>query len=642
MKTTKPYGSWSSPITSQSVAAGTIRFGEVVCEGEDLYWTEARPTEGGRSTIMHRNREGAVRECLPPPWNARSRVHEYGGGAFTAHRGTLFFVNFSDQRVYRLAEGAEPRPLTPASAWRYADLQVDARRRRIIAVAEDHGGPGEARNFLAAFDWDGSPLASPRALAEGHDFFAAPRLSPDGDQLAWLTWDHPQMPWDSSLLWVAPLDESGTPGALTRVTRGGEEAIFQPTWSPQGVLHFVSDRTGWWNLYRLRGENTEALLPMEAEFGLPQWVFGMSTYAFDPQGRILCSYLKDGMATLAWLDGDPARLNPIATDYREFQFVKSGTRSAAFIAGAPSLVSRIARLDFATGKIETVRSSRESSFPEGFLSFAEPISFPSANGRTAHGFFYAPRNQDFAADPKEVPPLIVISHGGPTGAATPTLALGIQYWTSRGFAVLDVNYGGSTGYGREYRNLLRHQWGIVDVEDCLAGATHLAAAGRADRNRLMIRGGSAGGYTTLCALTFHSLFRAGASHFGVSDIEALLKDTHKFESRYDHFLIGPYHTSQHLYRQRSPIHSTDRLNCPLILFQGLEDKVVPPNQAEMFFEAAKKKGLPVAYVPFEGEQHGFRKAENIARSLEAELYFYSRVFGFETAEQIPPVRIENL
>lgn len=566
-------------------------------------------------------------------------MHEYAGASFTAHKGVVYFCHFLDQRVYAVCPGKEPFPLTPESRWRYADLQVDPWRRQLIAVAEDHSSGGEARNFITAIDLEGK--RERQVLCEGHDFFASPRLSPDGAKLAWLSWDHPNMPWDSTTLWVAAFDESGRLKAPQKVAGGEGESIFQPEWSPDGTLHFVSDKTGWWNLYRLRESGLEPLCPMDAEFGLPQWVFGLSTYAFDPKGRLLCTYLKDGFGNLAWCES--GRLIPIPSPFQDFQLLKAGKSAAAFIGGSPSRAPEVVRVDFTTLETATVRRCREDSIDRGFLSIPQALRFPSVGGREAHAFFYPPCNRDFeASDSGELPPLMVISHGGPTGASSPTLDLSRQFWTSRGFAILDVNYGGSTGYGRKYRDLLKGNWGIIDVEDCIEGARYLAAQRLVDGNRMLIRGGSAGGYTTLCALTFHQVFCAGASYFGVSDLKALLADTHKFESRYDAFLIGPPETSAKLYQERSPIHHTDRLNCPIILFQGLEDRVVPPNQSEMIFEAARQKKLPVAYLPFPGEQHGFRKAENIARAIQAELYFYSRILGFTPAEPIAPVRIENL
>ena len=450
------------------------------------------------------------------------------------------------------------------------------------------------------------------------------------------------MPWDGTELWIGDLQADGSLRRAQRVAGGARESIFQPEWSPDGVLHFVSDRTGWWNLYRWRDGLIEHLMEMEAEFGRPQWVFGMSTYAFESAGRIICTYNQQGSWRLASLDAVTRKLEPIETPYSEISSLRTAPGRAVFLAGSPTEPTSIVQLDLATRRMEVLRRSSEVEIDTGCLSIPQAIEFPTEQGLTAHAFFYPPQNRDYIAPPDERPPLLVRSHGGPTGATSSTLNPEIQYWTSRGFAVLDVNYGGSTGYGRAYRQRLEGQWGIVDVDDCVNSARYLLQRGEVDGDRLVIRGGSAGGYTTLCALTFRNIFRAGASYYGVSDLEALTKETHKFESRYLDRLIGPYPERHDLYRERSPIHFTERLSCPVVFFQGLEDKVVPPNQAEMMVEALRAKELPVAYLLFDGEQHGFRRAENIKRALDAELYFYSKLFGFELADPVEPVLIENL
>jgi dipeptidyl aminopeptidase/acylaminoacyl peptidase len=483
-----------------------------------------------------------------------------------------------------------------------------------------------------------------QVLVSGNNFYASPRLSPDGARLSWLTWNHPNMPWDGCELWAAAVLADGTLGRAELVAGGLDESIFQPQWSPDGVLHFASDRTGWWNLYRQRADRVrvEQLTDMPAEFGLPQWVFGMSTYAFASAERIICAYTRDGVWHLASLDTRTKALMPFDLPYTEVSDLCVGAGAVVFTAASPSQSDAVVRLDLGAGQVTVLRRSSDVAIDAGYLSTPQSIEFPTEGGLTAHGIFYPPTNRDFVAPSGERPPLLVLSHGGPTGATSTSLSLGTQYWTSRGFAVLDVNYGGSTGYGRAYRQRLDDAWGVVDVDDCVNGARYLVAQGLADESRLAIRGGSAGGYTTLAALTFRDVFRAGASHFGVSDLEALATDTHKFESRYLDRLVGPYPARRDLYIARSPIHFTDRLSTPIILLQGLEDKVVPPSQAEKMFAAVKAKGLPVAYVPFEGEQHGFRKAENIKRAMEAELYFYSRIFRFDLADPVEPVKIENL
>lgn len=638
---TEPYGSWKSPITADLIASRMIRLMAVALDGEDVYWLEMRPSEGGRYVIVRRTPDGKTADVNPPPFNARTRVHEYGGGSFLVHDGMACFSNFADQRLYCQTPRGAPEPITPDAAFRYADGVVDARRNRIICVREDHTHSGrEAVNAVVGVALDGS--GKMETLVSGNDFYSTPRLSPDGTRLCWLAWNHPNMPWDSTELWVAELKSDGAVGRAALVAGGREESIFQPEWSPDGALYFVSDRTGWWNLYRWRGGRVEPCIQMEAEFGLPQWAFGMSTYGFESAERIICTYRRDGVSYLASLDTESLDLTPIATPYTFIGSLRADRGRAVFIGASPTEFAAVVRLDLSTGKWEILQRASDMPMDSGYISTPEAIEFSTERGRTAHALFYPPKNRDYQGPAGEKPPLLVMSHGGPTGAADAALNPAIQYWTSRGIAVVDVNYGGSVGYGRAYRERLKGQWGVVDVDDCANAALYLAKQGRADADRLAIRGGSAGGYTTLAALTFRDVFKAGGSHFGVSDLEGLAVETHKFESRYLDGLVGPYPERRDLYVARSPIHHAERISCPVIFLQGLEDKVVLPNQAERMVEALRKKGIPVAYLPFEGEQHGFRRQENIRRALEAEAYFYSRVFGFDLADDVEPVEIENL
>jgi dipeptidyl aminopeptidase/acylaminoacyl peptidase len=670
MTAVSPYGSWKSPITSDLIVSGTVGLGQIAIDGDDIYWVEGRPSEAGRSVIVRRTPDGKISDVTPQPFNVRTRVHEYGSGAFVVARGSIYFSHFADQRIYRQTLDGQPEPLTPAVDCRYADGIVDKQRNRLICVREDHRGEGEAVTTIVAINLaNGEDI---QILIQGEDFYASPRLSPDGSQLCWLSWNHSNMPWDGTELWVSAINADGYLGKKQLVAGGLEESIFQPEWSPDGVLYFVSDRSNWWNLYRtslnppLLGREAgienpplsmaetnleplikgawgiESLCEMEAEFGLPQWVFGMSTYAIVSDSRIICTYNQQGLWNLASLDLTTKKLTKIETPYTDITSVKASGKIAVFLASSPTESAAILQLNLATSQLKVLRRSSDLSIHPGYLSIPQPIEFPTENGLTAFGFFYPPKNQDFAAPELEKPPLVVKSHGGPTAATTSSMNLRIQYWTSRGFAVLDVNYGGSTGYGRDYRQRLKDSWGLVDVDDCANGAKYLAQKGLVDGERMAIAGGSAGGYTTLCALTFRDVFKAGASYYGVSDLEALATDTHKFEARYLDGLIGPYPERKDLYIARSPIHFTEHLSCPVIFFQGLEDKVVPPNQAEMMVEALKAKGLPVAYVAYEGEQHGFRRAENIKRTLDGEFYFYSRVFQFELAELVEEVSIANL
>jgi dipeptidyl aminopeptidase/acylaminoacyl peptidase len=517
-------------------------------------------------------------------------------------------------------------------------------------VREDHTHEGhEPVNTLVSIPLDGDPNAG-QVIASGYDFYSTPRLSPDGSRLCWLSWRHPQMPWDGTELWVATVADGGMLENLELVAGGPHESIFQPGWSPGGTLYFVSDRTGWWSLYRCdaRREPIEIRSVLwqprdEAEFGRPQWMFGWTTWACVDERRMVAAYARRARWALALIDIETGTLTDVATDLEPLESLTAKATHALYVGASPSHAAAVARCELVTGATEIVRSSSSLTFDERDISIPEAIEFPTEGGVTAHAFYYPPRNAEYQALPSERPPLIVISHGGPTMQTKAVLDLQVQFWTSRGFSVVDVNYGGSTGYGREYRQRLNWEWGIVDVDDNINAARYLVEQGIADADRLIIRGGSAGGYTTLAALTFHpEVFRAGASYYGVSDVEALAKGTHKFESRYLDTLIGPYPEAKDVYRERSPIHFIDRLSCALIVFQGLEDKVVPPDQSERMAHAVQAKGLPVAYLAFDGEQHGFRRAETIVRCLEAELCFYGAVFKFTPADSLPPIDIDNL
>jgi dipeptidyl aminopeptidase/acylaminoacyl peptidase/uncharacterized protein (DUF2132 family) len=634
------FGTWKSPVTADLIVGETIRLGQLGVLGDDIFWTEGRPQEQGRNVLVSFSADGRLTDLTPAPLNVRSRAHEYGGGAFTVGRKAGFFTNDADQQVWRIRADEAPQALSAEPGTRHADMTIDAHRKRLVCVREDHRGAGaEAVTTIVGIKLSNG---ASQVLVSGHDFFSTPRLSPDGKQLAWLSWDHPNMPWDGTALWLADVQTDGTLGTPLEIAGGAAESIFQPSWSPQGELHFVSDRSGWWNLYRVRGGNVQPLHPMAAEFGTPQWAFGMSTYGFDARGRIVCTYSEAGRSRLALLDAEAGQFETMATPFCSIAELQVGAGFAVFIGGSETTPAAVVRLDLATRGLRTLRSSSRASAPAGYVSVAEAISFPTEGGLQAHAFFYPPMNRDFRGLEGERAPLIVISHGGPTGATDAAFKWGIQYWTSRGFGVVDVNYGGSSGYGRAYRERLNGQWGVVDVDDCINAARFLIARGDAEPTRVVIRGGSAGGYTALCALTFRSFFKAGASHYGIGDLEALAQDTHKFESRYLDRLIGPYPAEQALYRARSPIHFTERLASPMILFQGAEDKAVPPAQAQAMFDAVNAKGLPVAYLLFEGEQHGFRRAETIRRVLEAELYFYGKVFGFTPADATLPVDIRNL
>ena len=619
MSAHKPYGSWPSPLTASRVTAGALRLDHVQLDGEDVYWVEGRASEGGRYVIVRRTADGAIIDVTPTVFNVRTRVHEYGGAAYTVDRGTIYFANFADQRIYRQRPGAVPEPITAEGGF-YADFRVDRTRDRLISVREDHSKAGEAINTIVAIGGGETVLVS------GADFYSDPIVSPDGASLAWLQWHHPNMPWDGTELCVARFETDGTLGPARTIAGGATESIFQPEWSPDGTLYFVSDRSGWWNLHRLLNGEVEVVHAMAAEFGKPQWTFSMVTYAFMSAERIAATYTQGGRWQLALIDTRSRTCTPVPLPVQPLESIHATADAIYFIGGSATEANAITRLALADRSTEVLRSASAERIEPAWISVPEAITFTAA-GRDVHAFYYPPVNPAVTAPAGERPPLLVLTHGGPTGASSDVLDSKVQFWTSRGFAVLDINYSGSTGYGRAYRERLNGQWGIADVTDAVGGAEAMVAAGKADPARLAIRGGSAGGYTTLAALTFHQVFKAGASYYGISDLEVLQQDTHKFESRYNESLIGPYPAAREVYVARSPIHFTDRLSCPIILFQGLDDKVVPPNQSEMMAAALRKKGLKVKYVTFEGEQHGFRKAENIIRALEEELAFYRDVFG---------------
>lgn len=636
----KSFGSWPSPISSNSIVSASVGLGTVTIDGSDIYWLEARPTEGGRNVIVRRDPTAFVTDVTPPPYNVRTRVHEYGGGAFLIVDSHIYFSNFADQRIYHHTLDTTPQPLTPESKLRFADYTLDKNHNRIICVCEDHSQTDqEPENKIVAVDLISGEVV---VLITGNDFYTCPRLNPEGDRLAFISWDHPHMPWDQTTLSVATINSDGSIGEITHINSGFPESVCELKWSPKGVLHFCSDRSGWWNIYRHNpGGSLENLHPKEAEFGYPHWVFGESVFDFASETQIICSYSQNGRWFLADLNTETQQLTPIEVPYTQISHLQVKNHQAVFLGSSPTETNQVVKLDLNTHQSEVLKAANNLNIKLDYISIPEAVAFPTENGLTAHAWFYPPTNCDCLPPQDSLPPLVVRSHGGPTAATAATLNLKIQYWTSRGFAVLDVNYGGSTGYGRPYRQRLNNNWGIVDVDDCVNGAKYLVAKGKVNPQQLAIAGGSAGGYTTLAALTFKDTFKAGASYYGISDLEALVRDTHKFESRYLDGLIGAYPAQKEIYQQRSPIHHTQNLSCPVIFFQGLEDRVVPPSQAELMVEVLEAKGLPVAYVAFEGEQHGFRKAENIKRALEGEYYFYTKIFGIETAETIEPVKIAN-
>ena len=640
-----PFGEWPSPITPDLVVAASVSLGEVLLDGPDVCWSELRPAEGGRVQVVRRGADGTTTDLLPEGFSARTRVHEYGGGAWLVDDGWLYFANWSDQRLHRSPlGGGTPEPITPEppspGAWRYADVRrLDG---FLICVRERHDTGGEAVNEIVAVPVDGS--SEPQVLVGGNDFYASPRLSPSGHQLVWIQWDHPDMPWDSTELRAAAIEVVGGEvrlGEPVLVAGGPGESVTQPVFRPDGELHLLSDRdTGWWNAYGVAADGTvEARTRLEAEIGTPPWVFGMSRYGFLADGRMVLAYAEDGLDRLAVLGLD-GTVTDLDLPYTEISSLAVRPTSVVFVGASFEREAAVVEVAIGggvdapvAGEVEVLRPPRDLGLDPAWFSVARSVSFPSGGDdeRTAHALYYPPANPDVEAPDGGAPPMLVLIHGGPTAMARGRLDLAKQYWTSRGFAIADVNYGGSTGYGRAYRELLKGAWGIVDVEDCIAAARWLADQGLADAERLCIRGGSAGGFTVLAALVQSDVFAAGASSYGVADLTALAEETHKFESRYLDGLVGPYPEAKAVYEERSPINHVDQLDSPLIVFQGLEDEIVPPNQSEMVVEALQRKGVTVEYHAFEGEQHGFRKAETVIAVLESELAFYGRVLGFTPA-----------
>jgi dipeptidyl aminopeptidase/acylaminoacyl peptidase len=635
-KSPAPCGAWKSPITAETVTKATAGLGFPWIDGDAVYWTESRPWEKGRTCLMRWTEQAGAAEVSGADHNIRTRVHEYGGRAYVAAGGTAWYTNLSDGRIHAVG-GSGATAVTRRDGTEYADFTPDPARNRLIAVAERQRVDAEPLNLLVAIGLDGTVST----LAEGADFYAAPRISPDGSRLAWIEWNHPNMPWDGSLCREATLSPEGTL-ATVRIVAGGEtESVFQPEYAPDGTLYYVSDKSGYWNLYR--DGDPPAQFRAAADFGLPHWQFGMRTYAILDPRTAVTSFAVDGDWRLALFDLETGKATPLDLPWVSFDGIVGGGRRVVFTGGRPDGPPEIVQLVFGDPNPERVLKRASDTAPDpADVSAAEKIDFMSADGTQAHAYYYPPTNARFSVPEGERPPLIVMGHGGPTGQATRTYSTKVQFWTSRGFAVADVNYGGSTGFGRAYRQRLDGAWGVVDVDDCCAAAAYLAARGDVDPERLIIVGGSAGGYTTLSALAFRSVFKAGRSSYGIGDLEALARDTHKFESRYLDRLIGPWPDAKAVYEARSPLRHLDGFDCPVLFLQGADDKVVPPNQAEMMVDALRDKGLPVAYLLFEGEGHGFRAAEAIQAALHAELSFYGQIFGFTPADDIPAIAIENL
>ncbi len=683
---TAPYGSWQSPINASTLTKANKGLLEPQFDGNDIYWLESRPLEKGRTGIVCITEEGMQKDILPAPLNARSRVNEYGGGSYCVHEGIVYFVLFDDQRVYALnsreqetKKNITPTPLTPENPnFRFGDLTIDPIRKRLLAICEDHtqstnkkDPPSEPKTTLVSIDIkNNNGEQPPKVIQSGEDFYSSPGISPDGTKMSWLSWNHPNMPWDGTTCWIADVNEAGEPKNIQSIAGGNSESVFQPTWSPDNNLYFSSDKNNWWNIYRCKIKtdsltssfkpSVELIYKDDAEYATPQWVFGLRTFGFLNNEEILTTYTKSGLWFLAKIHMSDNTLKLIPTESTDIGYVNAKTNRGIYIGSNSkefeSLYQYInvkepKQSEDQKNNISVIQHSGSLAIDKNYLSTPEPITFPTTSNKPSdehgHAFFYPPKNSEYqyisdTSDSNNLPPLLVFCHGGPTAAAHSSLNLKIQYWTSRGFAVVDVNYGGSTGYGREYRDRLKNNWGLVDVQDAIDCVNYLAKENKINPNKTAIRGGSAGGYTVLSALTFHDVFKAGTSLYGIGDLETLATDTHKFESRYLDQLVGPYPQAKEIYQNRSPIHYVEKLNCPALFLQGLKDKVVPPNQAEAMVAALDKQKIPVAYVTFPEEGHGFRQAENIKRALEAELYFYSKVFQFDLSDKIEPIDIKHI
>jgi dipeptidyl aminopeptidase/acylaminoacyl peptidase len=635
---TAKYGSWKSPITSNVIASGSIKIEQVIIDHTDIYWLETRPLQQGRIVIVQYNQDGKITDITPESYNVESKVHDQGGGEFIVSNGVIYFANKNDQHLYRQTAQSEPNPITKINSLRYADLTIDKQNNRLICIREDHRPEslkehGEAINTIVSINLE---TLNEQIIIEGNDFYHSPRLSPDASHLAWITWNHPNMPWDKTELWIGKINPDGSIGEKHLVIK--DVSVFQPEWSPDGILYFVAEQTGWWNLYRWRNETIETLYKKDVEFGRAKLTFGVSFYAFSSASEILCTYCEQGQWKLALLNISNLDFKIFETPYTEFEFIRATNSFAVFCVASPTIPWSIVRFNLEHEKFEVIQSSSSLNIEKQYFSIPEIIKFPTEQNLTAYGFFYPPQNPDYTNPSGDKPPLLVQVHGGPISATTTAFDLEkIQYWTSRGFAVVDINYTGSMGYGQDYRERLKGNWGIVDVDDCVNAVKYLINENKVNPENVAITGGSAGGYTTLSCLTFRDIFKAGSCLYGIGNLETLPNDTAKPLSRY---LDGLVVKSKRW--ERSPINFCEHLSCPVIFFHGLDDVIVQPRQTEQMVKALLTKKLPVSYFFFIGEAHGFKRSENIKRVLDAQLYFYSRIFGFDFSENLEPVLIENL
>ncbi len=642
-RTIAPYGSWVSPFPIERLTDGVVFVSEVRGAGGVRWWLEGRPEEQGRQVLVRRDPAGTITRLTPEGFNARTRVHEYGGAATLVSGDLVVVSEFTTGRLHRVSAPGELVPITPDKDWRFADMVHDVEHARLYAVRENHEpdaveANGEWVNDLVAIELATGEI---EVIASGADFYAAPRLSPDGRTLVWLEWRHPNLPWDGTELKMAAVGHGGELGPATTVAGSAGDWISQPRWSPDGVLHFVAEPDGWMNLCRYRGGAVEAFAPMAVEFASPDWIFGNAEYAFLPDGGILAVGRSGGRDHMYRIDADGA-WTTIDLPYTEIGSISTDGDIAVLRAVSPFEPAVVVDVSASTCEITVLRRATPFIADRADVSAARHVEFPSTGARTAYANYYAPHSAQFRPPDGELPPLIVTSHGGPTAAAFSGWATGVQLFTSRGYAVLDVDYGGSTGYGRDFRKALNLEWGIVDVDDCVAGAEWLVAQGLADPARLAIRGGSASGFTTLAALAFRRTFSAGTTYFGIGDLRAFVKDTHKFESRYLEGLVGPWPETEQRYLDRSPSLHAEKIVAPVLVEQGAEARVVPPSEAERIVDALWERRVPHAYLLFPGEDHGFRGRDAIIRSFGAELSFYGQVFGFTPADEIEPIEIRFL
>ena len=635
------YGSWESTITPEKITEGGLRFSEIRSNGSDLYFLEGRPEESGRYVIVKQASDGKISDAIPKEFNSRNAVHEYGGGSYAVGQKNIYFTNWNDQRIYKV-NGENVNPITKEPPFeksiRYSDLTLSIDEEWLFCVRETHFEKEEAKNELVAIS---TTENSQIVLCTGRDFYSSPRINPTNKEICWLEWDHPNMPWDGTELFIANFDLDGL-SEIKFIDGSKNISIIQPEWSDSGELIYISDESGWWNLKKYSENTTATILDEETDHGEPAWNFGVRTYFLKDDYIYLRGSSKNnnkGLIRKINISGEI--IEEIEVLHTSIGGLTHHENKALYIGASPVSNSEIVSYDLMKKNEETIKESNPVKIDIEEISIPEEISFPTTQNAIAYGYFYKPKNKNFQGESEEKPPLLVISHGGPTSATSNALNLSIQYWTNRGIAVADINYRGSTGYGKKFRDSLKGNWGVYDTDDCIAAVDHLSEKGLVDSSRVAIKGGSAGGYTTINALTFHDRFAVGATYYGIADLSVFIDDTHKFESKYLESLIGKYPEEKEKYYERSAINFTDQLSCPMIIFQGTEDKIVPPSQAEIMAQGLRDKKIPFSLIMYEGEQHGFRQSKNIISSLESEIYFYSKVLGFKPFDKLKEVEIEN-